>query len=308
MLEKITNSSGREEAIGRRFMGTVTRYALSVMVLLTLYSFLGCKKKEPVNPEVETNVEAIFSGNEEANSWSTPKKNCLLGLYYVEKGDIEQAMPLLNKAIELDPEYSRAYYGRGHAQIANGNQKEAIADFTQAIRYDPNNGEAYKYRARLLVETGEVDEALRDYDKVISLNPTSSTYCEMGIVLFQNGRYPEAEKAYNKAQISDPDNIDVYVNRGILFEKQGNTVCATADFDQALKMKPGDTFILYNRGCIYGKLGNMDLALADFNSVVANDPNHGMAHLNLAYIHKELGNNEMSEAALAKARKLKAVK
>lgn len=53
---------------------------------------------------------------------------------YFEKGEAEQALADLNKAIELKPDYAEAWYNRGVVHETLGNKREAEKDFAEAER------------------------------------------------------------------------------------------------------------------------------------------------------------------------------
>lgn len=230
-VEEIANGSRREEAIGRRFMGSLTPYVLSVLLTLTAVSLVGCKKNEPVKPTPLPGIEVFAdSDNKDVNSWSEAKRNCLLGLYYVEKGEIDSGIPLLNEAVKLDPDYSRAYYGLGHAYMAKGDPNSAMENFSLAIEHDPRNFDALKFRGDILLKTGDWDGALADYDRARLITADSGVYFGRGVALSKKGRYSEAEEAYNVALELDPNDVNIYVNRGILFEELGKLNEASMDF------------------------------------------------------------------------------
>ena len=50
---------------------------------------------------------------------------------------MEAALADYNRALQLDPEYALAYYGRALVHEALGNQEQAFADYDQAIQLEP---------------------------------------------------------------------------------------------------------------------------------------------------------------------------
>ncbi len=54
------------------------------------------------------------------------------------KGNLDQAIADLTKAIELDPKYADAYYNRGFAHRSKGLKQAAINDFETYLRLEPN--------------------------------------------------------------------------------------------------------------------------------------------------------------------------
>lgn len=86
-----------------------------------------------------------------------------LGLREKEKGDS-------HKAIALDP--ALAYFNRAHDRALEGKTQyhRAAADFTRAIELDPEYAKAYHHRGALYDDLGKKDEALADYKKFVALS------------------------------------------------------------------------------------------------------------------------------------------
>ena len=73
------------------------------------------------------------------------------------KGNLDQAIADYTKAIELDPQYAKAYYNRGNAYSAKGNLDQAIADYTQVIGLEPQSVTAYYNRGLVYSRQGHLD-------------------------------------------------------------------------------------------------------------------------------------------------------
>src|SRR5262245_57870497 len=58
----------------------------------------------------------------------------------LEKGDLDRAIVDFNHAVELNPQFAKAYHGRGTAWSALGClgcDEEALADFSTALSINP---------------------------------------------------------------------------------------------------------------------------------------------------------------------------
>jgi len=86
-----------------------------------------------------------------------------------ERGDFQEALTDHTKAIELEPNYTDAYYGRGLAKSSLQDYQGAIVDFTKAIDLNPDHSDAFYSRANAYLGLGQKSKALADFMKTIDL-------------------------------------------------------------------------------------------------------------------------------------------
>jgi len=70
-----------------------------------------------------------------------------------------------NKAIELNPKHSKAYYNRGLAKGELKDYRGAIQDFNKAIELNPNYAKAYYNRGIAKILLGQEDNGCLDLSK-----------------------------------------------------------------------------------------------------------------------------------------------
>jgi tetratricopeptide (TPR) repeat protein len=93
------------------------------------------------------------------------------GLENFKTGKIEKINEAINdftKAIELNPNYARAYYCRGLIYEGRDYDK-AISDFSKVIEINPNDALAYNCRAMMYYSKHEYDKAWQDVHKAEAL-------------------------------------------------------------------------------------------------------------------------------------------
>ena len=129
------------------------------------------------------------------------------------KGKYDQAILDYTKAIDIDPEFAKAYDNRGAAYAQEGNLSGAISDFTMAIANSPNDAEAYNNRGHAYAKLGNYVPAIFDYNEAIKINPDyTKAYNNRAHVFYNIKKYDRAIADVQKVQALggavDPDFLE----------------------------------------------------------------------------------------------------
>lgn len=82
------------------------------------------------------------------------------------KGDKDQAMADLNRAIELNPREALAWRVRGATWASKGDLEKALADYTESIRIDPENPDSLHHR--VVLQSACMDAHLRNAKQALA--------------------------------------------------------------------------------------------------------------------------------------------
>ena len=195
------------------------------------------------------------------------------GLCYQEQLQYQRAIEDWDKVIELDPNdpyYAyQAYYNRGICYRLMGQDQRAIEDWDKVIGLDPNCPEAYDDRGRSYQDLGQYQLAIEDFDKAIELRPTSRRYLFRGHYYRRLGQHQRAIEGYDKAIELDPSMAAAYYNRGHSYHDLGQYQRAIEDYDKAIERWHPPGFGVYNsRGLSYRELGQHQRAIEDFDKAI----------------------------------------
>jgi type IV pilus assembly protein PilF len=145
-----------------------------------------------------------------------------------------QSVVDFNKAALLNVEMGEAYLAQG--QITRAKQK-----FIHALELKPKMPEAHSSIGYFFETVGDLEEAERHYKQAISFGDRKGKfYNNYGTFLCRQGRYKEADKAFNSA-INDKHYIktaEAYENAGVCAMKQPDVDKAYAYLQTALKRDP----------------------------------------------------------------------
>lgn len=91
------------------------------------------------------------------------------GAAFMHTGEMQTATADLDRAIEIDPNYAKAYHIRGLVHESQGRDDSALADFTKAVELKQDYAAAYHSRAALHAKRGHTDLAAEDIQMVTQL-------------------------------------------------------------------------------------------------------------------------------------------
>lgn len=84
------------------------------------------------------------------------------GSAFLRLNRLEEALADFNHAIDIDPDYARAFHLSGFEEEKQGDDAGALDDFTRAIEINPEYGAAYHSRATLHTKMEKEDLAVED--------------------------------------------------------------------------------------------------------------------------------------------------
>jgi len=168
---------------------------------------------------------------------SDAKSYMQFGMANASKGDLNGAMAAFNQALQIDPKYVPAYYGRGRIHELQKDYDSAMSEFNQAIAIDPNFLPPVYERGTLEGETGNFDAAIIDLKQAIKLDPKyASAYYNLGHVYYFRGDLDAATDQLDHALQLQPDFAQGYWVRGLVRHAQGHLLEAEADFQKSASL------------------------------------------------------------------------
>ena len=121
----------------------------------------------------------------------------VLGMAALLQGRLEEALPLLRRAVELAPGMAPALYNLGFALEKLDRLDEALAAYRRTVAAAPQLAEAHNNLGNVLQKLQRHDEALAALDKAAALRPEIAEYqMNRGNALRDLERLEDAVAAY----------------------------------------------------------------------------------------------------------------
>ncbi len=151
-----------------------------------------------------------------------------------EKREFMEALLNLNKALELDGNYSQAYFVRGNIKDAFDDRHGAMKDYNLAVEKNPKFADAFFARGNVKMKLQDYYGAIADYTSAITLNENYiEAYYNRGKAKHFLQAYEDAINDCSKIIQIHPKNIDAYYMRGILKIDFGDVKGGCLDLSKA---------------------------------------------------------------------------
>jgi adenylate cyclase len=156
-------------------------------------------------PEEKKAIEQRGTDNVEAyNLYLLARQSYITG-HEADVRRVEALIRLCNRAIEIDPKYSRAWalmaIGQMTLRFVHGRPgDDGLVPAERALALDANLAEAHAVKARILAQHGRHDEAAAEIDVALRLDPESYEVNRSAAYLrFRQQRLDEAARYYEKS-------------------------------------------------------------------------------------------------------------
>ncbi|MBC7776193.1 MAG: tetratricopeptide repeat protein [Phycisphaerae bacterium] len=158
-----------------------------------------------------------------------------------------EAMPHLDQAIKIYPNYKDAYISRGGAHYVLREFPEAIADYRRAVQLEPNDPKLKTYLALALRDGGkyfgeqkaDIASAFKCFEESWQLNPKDpETARLMGVGYGISGKHAEAIVWFTKAVEAAPKEAGFLWDLSLAYSASGNTAKGEELRKKAMEMDP----------------------------------------------------------------------
>lgn len=220
--------------------------------------------------------------------------------------DTTNGLPLLEKAVELDPENGDSWFYLGTAYILIDDKERAYDAFQRALDINPLNDAAWYFLGMMAESLGNIDEALECFDEALLINPQNPLVHQSKGVLFSIRG--EDDKALESLSKADPASLVAQFYTGVSNLNLGNNDLALEAFQKVTEMEPLDsleegfiTTSLYNIGVIQSATGEVGSAISILQEAAERSDEQSKTFLQLGRAYLDEENYSEAISALNKA-------
>jgi tetratricopeptide (TPR) repeat protein len=186
-------------------------------------------------------------------------------------GSKEEAYRLVNKAIELRPEFLYPYYTLAVFYYSESKYSSAEAVLMTAVGMDDRFWPAHKLLGDIYSSMGKFGQAHGHYMKAVAANDKDpGLYHNLGLALMNLERYEEALPYLKKAVELAPQDADMQYSLASVYRDSGRPIEAIREYGKLTFLKPDYPNVHNDLGDIYRNLSRDSDADSEFNKEIAN--------------------------------------
>jgi tetratricopeptide (TPR) repeat protein len=198
----------------------------------------------------------------------------------------------MSRAIELEPDFALAWFGRARIYRGMGMLDEAMRDYTRAIELDPGLVPAYLDRAEIrLWELGD-EAGVADFEAAYRIDPDGlrAGLAFAGLIEYEDP--DEASRIYDRIVEIHPDRTDAWLYRAKFNRQQGRFARALDDFRQAFRVGYEDEWVRQEVIMTLLALGRYDEARTQIEDAIVANPDAPETALLRARLSALTGNHD----------------
>jgi protein O-GlcNAc transferase len=219
-----------------------------------------------------------------------------LGLTLQRTNDLQGAIPLLQKAATADPGNAEVLTNLGMALCQEQQAKDAVPILQRAVALTPGNATAHQDLAAAYIQLSQFDDAVAQLRAALKLSPDApQLHYNLGLAFKMQDdaadAIPELEAA-EKLDASAPEPPYVV---GVLYMQTGRYADAERELSLSLKLRPQNGDGWATLGSVYNKLDRLPEAATALKEAIRQLPQQPDPHLTLAAVLVK--QNQPAEAA-----------
>jgi tetratricopeptide (TPR) repeat protein len=217
-------------------------------------------------------------------------------------GDPEEALRLISRALELEPQNARYFHHRLHLHESQRHWLGALEDARVYVRLAWNRPSSHFHLGRALAATGRHAEAIEAYQRALQLAP-SNAYAWKNLAQSQLkvSRPAEALESVRKAARHEKDAPRLFVDLATLAGEAGDIPEGLALAARALELERDFVPALIAQGDLLRRSNDLPGAEAMLLRAVDAMPENEDAHFRLGLVLHERKELERAERAYRKA-------
>ena len=262
-------------------------------IAVVFVAAVACEETpKPETVEVkETNSELIDSlgwiNQQIIDSPNNPELYMNKAQFFLNKGELQQAMDEADRAISIDSNQSAYYTFKADALYDANELLDAKEMYLKVISIDEKNINANMKMAWVSLIAGLHEESFVYCNEVLKVNQyLPEPYYVKGLCYKEMGNFKLAVSNFRTAAEQDNDYLEAWLQLGYMYDAAEDTL-AGAFYENALRIDSNNMDALYAFGMHLQNWGLSNEAIDQYQHMIRVDNHSHDAYYNIGYVYLE---------------------
>lgn len=169
---------------------------------------------------------------------------------FLAKGEISDAVEILERVLEKDPDNSKFLVDLGNANVELARWEDAKPHLLRAVEVDPKNTQAHYLLGLCHLNQNAQELARKDFGWILEINPHHYlAHFQLGMLRIQATQWNDAAESFGECLRVRPNDARALNNMGYIEIKGRNRPAEGIEFlRKAVEKSPDDPNLLYSLG------------------------------------------------------------
>jgi tetratricopeptide (TPR) repeat protein len=225
-----------------------------------------------------------------------------LGKAFAAAGQDDQAIPLLQRALDGNPESPDAMYPLALALQRTNRVPEAIPLLRRVVASQPANAGALTNLGMALCQAQRAKEAVPVLQRAVVLTPKDVTaHQDLAAAYVQLSQFGDAVTELHTALSLAPSSAQLHYNLGVALKMQDDAAGAIPELEAAERLDPAAPEPAYLLGVLYMQAARYEEAARELKTSLTLRPANGDGWATLGSVYSKLDRLPEASAALHEA-------
>lgn len=228
-----------------------------------------------------------------------------LGAVHERRQQWDQAVPLLTKWVELDPDSAAAHSRMGITLFQMDKPQEALAEFKKSRELRPDSSHPYVMLGQLFTQKQQLDKARIAFEQAFKEDgkneATARAYAEW---LVQQSEFDKAQTIAAAMRQNQPNSLSALMLDGVIAKMRNQPEAAEEALTKVLSIDPSNAGAINLLALILSESPNLaqqEKALRYAQMNAERFPNNAQANITLSWILAKLNRSAESDQFLTRA-------
>jgi protein O-GlcNAc transferase len=233
---------------------------------------------------------------------SDPSVALTAGKALADAGDDEDAVPILQQALQLEPRSTGAAYQLALVLQRVNRVQDAIQLLKKVARAEPQNADVLVNLGMALSQAHQAADGVPYLQTAVHLRPKDATaHQDLAAAYLQVNQIDDAIGELNAALKITPDSPQLHYDLGVAYKLKDDAADAIPELEAAERLNPSGFEPAYVLGLLYMQVGRYAEAAQQFEASLKLHPQNGEGWATLGSVYNKLDRLPEAVTALREA-------